>query len=213
MTSAIVCGDSLRRKTTICSAGVRRRNSNGRRSIVAARRPMISSARVAPSERSSTLRAKSTPPSAMYSSAITVSTASATTSLQTSAGTLRALAISSESDSSSDSPRWRTISEARCSPIATSRAAAFWTPRMLAVECLGEAAGASAVTLLLGHPLLDLRGDALRLALHQLVELAQRRVGHPRRERDRGGVAVVRERAALELGERHGLLDLGQPAR
>ena len=50
-TSAIVCGDSLRRKTTICSAGVRRRNSNGRRSIVAARRPMISSARSSPSER------------------------------------------------------------------------------------------------------------------------------------------------------------------
>ena len=63
-TSATVCGDSLRRKTTICSAGVRRRNSNGRRSIVAARRPMISSARSSPSERMSTLRAKSTPPSA-----------------------------------------------------------------------------------------------------------------------------------------------------
>ncbi len=45
-TSAIVCGDSLRRKTWICSGGVRRRNSNGRRSIVAARRAMISSARV-----------------------------------------------------------------------------------------------------------------------------------------------------------------------
>ena len=44
-TSAIVCGDSLRRKTWICSGGVRRRNSNGRRSIVAARREMISSAR------------------------------------------------------------------------------------------------------------------------------------------------------------------------
>ena len=57
MTSAIVCGDSLRRNTTICSAGVRRRNSNGRRSIVAARRPMISSARSSPSERMSTLRA------------------------------------------------------------------------------------------------------------------------------------------------------------
>ncbi len=89
---------------------------------------MISSARVEPSERSSTLRAKSTPPSAMYSSAITVSTASETTSLQTSAGTLRALAISSESASTSVSPRWRTISLARSSPIATSRAAAFWTP-------------------------------------------------------------------------------------
>ena len=95
---------------------------------------MISSARVDPSERSSTLRAKSTPPSAMYSSAITVSTASETTSLQTSAGTLRALAISSESASTSVSPRWRTISLARCSPIATSSAAAFWAPDMLLVE-------------------------------------------------------------------------------
>ena len=57
ITSAIVCDDSLRRNTTICSAGVRRRNSNGRRSIVAARRPMISSARSSPSERMSTLRA------------------------------------------------------------------------------------------------------------------------------------------------------------
>ena len=53
ITSAIVCGASLRRKTWICSGGVRRRNSNGRRSIVADRRPMSSSARDAPSERSS----------------------------------------------------------------------------------------------------------------------------------------------------------------
>ena len=70
----------------------------------------------------------------MYSSAITLSTASETTSLQTSAGTLRALAISSDSASTSVSPRWRTISEARSSPIATSRAAAFWTPLRLEVD-------------------------------------------------------------------------------
>ena len=56
-TSAIVCGDSLRRKTWICSGGVRRRNSNGRRSIVAARREMISSALSPPSERCSSARA------------------------------------------------------------------------------------------------------------------------------------------------------------
>ena len=57
ITSAIVCGASLRRKTWICSGGVRRRNSNGRRSIVADRRPISSSARAAPSERSRMLRA------------------------------------------------------------------------------------------------------------------------------------------------------------
>jgi hypothetical protein len=64
ITSAIVCGDSERRKTWICSGGVRRRNSNGRRSIVAARRPTISDAFSVPSERSRIERAKSTPPSA-----------------------------------------------------------------------------------------------------------------------------------------------------
>ena len=39
-----------------------------------------------------------------------------------------ALASSSESASTSDSPRNLKISPARCSPMATSRAAAFWTP-------------------------------------------------------------------------------------
>ena len=72
MTSAIVCGDSLLRKAMICSGGVLRRNSNGRRSIVADRRAMISAAPSAPSERSSTSRAKSTPPSAASSIASAV---------------------------------------------------------------------------------------------------------------------------------------------
>jgi hypothetical protein len=57
ITSAIVCADSERRKTWICSAGVRRRNSNGRRSIVAASRPTISAAFSGPSERSRMARA------------------------------------------------------------------------------------------------------------------------------------------------------------
>ena len=57
ITSAIVCGDSLRRNVTICSGGVLRRNSNGRRSITVDMRPMISSARSGPSARSSTSRA------------------------------------------------------------------------------------------------------------------------------------------------------------
>jgi hypothetical protein len=43
-------------------------------------------------------------------------------------GTLRDLAISSDSASTSPSPRWRKISLARSSPIATSRIAAFSMP-------------------------------------------------------------------------------------
>jgi hypothetical protein len=57
MTSALTCGASLRRNAAICSAGVRRRNSNGRISMTADRRPVISAARSGPSERSSTSRA------------------------------------------------------------------------------------------------------------------------------------------------------------
>ena len=56
-TSAMVWGDSFFRKTWICSGGVRRRNSNGRRSIVAARREMISSALSPPSDFCSSVRA------------------------------------------------------------------------------------------------------------------------------------------------------------
>ena len=56
-TSAIVCGDSLRRNTAICSAGVRRRNSNGRRSNVRGQAADdLLGARGGPSERSSTSR-------------------------------------------------------------------------------------------------------------------------------------------------------------
>jgi hypothetical protein len=50
---AMVCGDSFLRKTWICSGGVRRRNSNGRRSMVAGQPAMISSASSPPSDRSS----------------------------------------------------------------------------------------------------------------------------------------------------------------
>jgi hypothetical protein len=53
----MVCGDSFFRKTWICSGGVRRRNSNGRRSMVADRRAMISSARSPPSDFCSSARA------------------------------------------------------------------------------------------------------------------------------------------------------------
>ena len=48
MTSALVCGASLRRKALICSGGVRCRNSNGRISITAESRPVISAALLRP---------------------------------------------------------------------------------------------------------------------------------------------------------------------
>jgi hypothetical protein len=57
MTSAVVCGDSLRRKVTTCSGGVLRRNSKGRFSMTLDSRPMISAARSGPRARSSTSRA------------------------------------------------------------------------------------------------------------------------------------------------------------
>ena len=57
ITSALVCGASLRRKAWICSGGVRCRNSKGRISITAESRPVISAARSLPSARSRTSRA------------------------------------------------------------------------------------------------------------------------------------------------------------
>src|SRR3954468_15570834 len=140
------------------------------------------------------------------------------TSRQTSVGTFWAFASSSESASTSDSPRYLKISPARCSPMATSRAAAFCTPFRPVLE--GAAAGSGFVAssvlicLVLRHPGLDLGGDALGLALHQLVELVQAGVRHARREHLRGGaVEVVGAGAGLERGQRHRLLDLGDPGR
>src|SRR3954467_9428837 len=97
------------------------------------------------------------------------------TSRQTSVGTFWALASSSESASTSVSPRYLKISPARCSPMATSRAAAFWTPFRPVLEgaASGRVASSALISLVLRHPGLDLRGDALGLALHQLVELMQ----------------------------------------
>src|SRR4051794_16997428 len=147
----------------------------------------------------------------MYSSARTVSTASVMMSRQTEVGTFGALAISSDSVSTSASPRWRKISPARSSPMATSRAAAFCTPVILST---GSSFSAVGIGLVRRHPLLDLGGDALRLALHQLVERVQVRVGHARRQVDRRRLDRRQLlRALLELGQRHGLLDLGEPAR
>src|SRR5690349_20636626 len=128
-------------------------------------------------------------------------------SRQVSVGTLRALAISRESASTSESPSWRKISPARSSPMATSSTAAFCRP----VSDESRVASSDA-TSVLGHPLLDLRGDPLGLALHQLVERLEVRVGGARRQRDRRR-PVEDLRALLELGEPDGLLDLGQPRR
>src|SRR5690348_5792502 len=130
------------------------------------------------------------------------------TSRHMSVGTLREFAISSVSASTSVSPRCLKIWPARSSPTATRRMAAFWMPLILRRAGLGAS---SVDTLVLRHPLLDLRGDAIGLALHQLVELVEGDVGLARREGDRrrgrlGG-------RLLERGQRHRLLDLGQPGR
>src|SRR3954462_12298169 len=112
------------------------------------------------------------------------------TSRQTSGRTFCALASSSERASTSDSPRYLKISPARCSPMAKSRAAAFWTPfRPVFVGPPASRRVASSVVigLVLSHPGLDLGGDALGLALHQLVELVQARVRHARRQHGRRG--------------------------
>src|SRR3954447_8988450 len=113
------------------------------------------------------------------------------TSRHTSVGIFWAFASSSDSASTSLSPRNLKISPARCSPIATSRAAAFWTPLrpVLDATLSGLVASSVDIGLVLRHPSLDLGGDALGLALHQLVELMQVRVRHTRREH-RGGGAV-----------------------
>src|SRR3954449_10674170 len=135
------------------------------------------------------------------------------TSRQTSVGTFWALASSSESASTSDSPRYLKISPARCSPMATSRAAAFWTPFRPVLEggaaSSGFVASSVLICLVLRHPGLDLGGDALGLALHQLVELMEIGVRHARGQHLRRGVRerVIAARAGLELRERHRLLD------
>src|SRR3954452_13595993 len=107
------------------------------------------------------------------------------TSRQTSVGTFWALASYSESASTSASPRYLKISPARCSPMATSRAAAFWTPLRPVLEAGAASvrvASSVLICLVLRHPGLDLGGDALGLALHQLVELVQAGIRHARRE-------------------------------
>src|SRR3954453_15119225 len=128
------------------------------------------------------------------------------TSRQTSVGIFCALASSSERASTSDSPRYLKSSPARCSPMATSRAAAFWTPFRLALVTGASPRVASSVLicLVLRHPGLDLGGDAFGLALHQLVELVHAGVRGARREHLGRGVGheVRLVGARLQRGQR-----------
>src|SRR4051812_47961983 len=125
------------------------------------------------------------------------------TSRQTSVGIFWALASSSESASTSASPMNLKISLARCSPMATSSAAAFWMPLrpdLTPVPSAARVASAVLIGLVLRHPGLDLRGDAFRLALHQLVELMQAGVRDARGQHRVGGrVEVVGLRAGFQL--------------
>src|SRR6478735_6958097 len=134
------------------------------------------------------------------------------TSRHTSVGTFWALASSSERASTSASPRYLKISPARCSPMATSRAAAFWTPLRPVLDgaaASGRVARSVLISLVLRHPGLDLSGDALGLALHQLVELMQAGVRDARGEHRvaRVGHEVGHARAGLELREGDRLVD------
>src|SRR5262245_12682553 len=124
------------------------------------------------------------------------------TAAQISEGTFGDLAISSESASASVADRCRMTSVARSSPTATRNAAAFLRPPSLAAAFgAAGAVGGAVIVLVLAQPLADLGGDALGLALHQLVELVHARVGLARRQhRGRG--------AGLELGEPDRSLDL-----
>src|SRR3954471_21818078 len=140
------------------------------------------------------------------------------TSRQMYVGTFWALASSRESASTWGSPRNLKISPARCSPMATSRAAAFCTPfspvLVTAAAPSGRVASSVLIALVLRHPSLDLGGDALGLALHQLVELMEVRVRHARRQHRRRGVReVIAAGAGLERGQRDRLLDLRDPRR
>src|SRR3954471_8515501 len=217
---AIVCGASLRRNAQICSGGVRRRNSNGRISITADRRPIISAARTGPTDFSSTSRAYSKPPWPTKSSALVVSSTSVITASVVSAGTWRILAISSVSASISSSWRWPSSSAARSGPSDTSRTAAFWRPlsepaafedpEPSAPMAPSEGSDANSTSVLLVHPGADLMCDALGLMVDQLLELGAHGVGLVLAAGE-GHRVVVAVHPALELRERRGRLDLAQP--
>src|ERR1700761_3370354 len=221
MISALVCGASLRRKATICSGGVRARNSKGRISITAESRPVISAARSGPSARSSTWRAYSTPPSAIELSASEFSLTSSSTRSICSVGISPAFAISSESSSISGSERWPKTSAAFAGPSATSSTAALRRPRSggtspplgtprreagTATRSIGTSSfGAGAATLGLLHPGAQLLRDPVGVHRGDLFGA----VGQP-------GVVFllpVGIAAHFEFGQRGRRVQFAQPQR
>src|SRR3954468_3583678 len=126
------------------------------------------------------------------------------TAAQISEGTFGDLAISSERASASVSERCFMTSVARSSPTATRNAAALRRPPSFDAA-FGETV-ATALISVLAQPMAHVRGDALGLTLHQLVELVHVLIGLAGGE-DRG------RPPGLELGEPDGGLDLAQPAR
>ena len=219
-TSAIVCGASLRRNVTICSAGVRRRNSNGRISITVDSRPMISAARVA-TER------------ALEHVARVLDAAGGErvigldrrdellehASRSSPAATRWSFAISSDSVSISSSRRCLKIVGRA---IAAERdeqhgrlLAALQSRSCARRRCLDRersdlrvsSSSAIAGPLVLGHPRADLLGDAVRIALDEVLDLALGDVDRAccscitagccaRRPRARPATAATRARAA-----------------
>src|SRR3954447_14674214 len=99
--------------------------------------------------------------------------------------------------------------------MATSRTAAFSIPVRVLEAVSGWATVPRAIGSVLGHPLLDLSGDALGLALHQLVDRLEVGVRGARRQLDGGVRGAARQdlRLLLELSERDRLLDVGEPGR
>src|SRR3954464_6596593 len=96
--------------------------------------------------------------------------------------------------------------------MATSRTAAFSMPVRALEDVSGWATAPMAIGSVLGHPLLDLSGDALGLALHQLVDRLEVGVRGARRQLDRRVLRGLEDLGLLlELSQRHGLLDLRQP--
>src|SRR6185295_7392684 len=153
-------------------------------------------------------RAYSTPPSATYASAMTVSTSSCQTDSLVSIGTWRVLAISSDSVSISSSLRCLNTSAARSGPRLTSSTAAFERPGMLSFgrgSWAGGAVGAGAAgsmsltALVLLHPGADLLRDALRVLLGDALG-AQAGGGRPGHLAGDGGHAG--RAAGLEVGQR-----------
>src|SRR4051812_46128325 len=130
------------------------------------------------------------------------------TAWQTSEESFGALAISSDSASASVGERCFMTSAACSSPTATRNAAALRRPPSFAGDVAGGVGWGHATGIsVLAQPVADLGGDALGLALHELVELVHALVALA------GGQGPERLGAGLELGQADRGLDLAQPLR